>query len=383
MFPIHTLKQRPQTAPMFGALLLVPCLMLLNACGSNGTQNDPNLGDWPTDEPDEAPPATGENAHGLDGFYVSADTLYDVTDRPFIMRGVNYPYAWFRDSQNTEQQFADIASTGSNTVRVVLANGEQWSRVNGDEVATIIGWAQDQNMVAMLEVHDATGWPQGESAAHPDTAVDYWLSDDIKPVIEGQEAYILINIANEPLGNFDTPEEDYEHWVDFHIEAIERLRDAGLTHTLVVDAPNWGQDWTHTMRDSDGAQRIFDADPLDNIVFSVHMYDVYDDANKINTYFSAFADKSLPLIVGEFAADHGEDGNVDQEAILAGAEAHGFGYLGWSWSGNSDGSGGGNDLSSLDIVENFDVNQLSPWGESLIESENGIRATSETCHCFH
>lgn len=332
-------------------------LLLLVACGNSG--------------------GTSARIEPADGFQVQGDTLYDNTGAPFVMRGVNYPYAWFRSSYNTEQQFADIASTGANTVRVVLANGEQWNRVSGKEVENIIGWAKKHQLVTMLEVHDATGWSEKDSAAHPKTAVDYWLSEDIKAAISGEEAYVLINIANEPLGNNKTDE-----WVPFHSGAIEALREGGLTHTLVVDAPNWGQDWKNVMRDGDGALTIFNADDLRNVVFSVHMYDVYGDAAEVEEYFQSFSRKGVPLIVGEFAADHGAGNEVAEEAILAGAEAYGVGYLGWSWSGNTDGGESGTDLGSLDIVENFNVEMLSPWGEMLIESENGIRATSKTCQCF-
>ncbi len=318
-----------------------------------------------------------DSLNELPGFYVSESSLLDVNDKPFVMRGVNYPYAWFRSSEDTEQKFADIATTGANAVRVVLSNGEQWERVDGDEVSDIIAWAKANKLVAVLEVHDATGWDESSGAADPQTAVDYWLSCDIRQAIEGEQAHVIVNIANEPLGNSKT-----DQWVPFHSDAIEDLRAAGLPHTLIVDAPNWGQDWTNTMRDGDSAQSIFNADPDGNVVFSIHMYDVYGTESSVNDYFQAFDNKNLPLIVGEFAADHGEGKDVAEAAIMAGAEAHGFGYLGWSWSGNSDGSNGGDDLSGLDIVNNFTANDYTEWGETLINGANGILATAESCSCF-
>lgn len=325
-----------------------------------------------------------DSVNDLPGFYVNEGSLLDVNDEPFVMRGVNYPYAWFRSSQDTEQQFADIAAAGANAVRVVLANGEQWQpRVAGDEVADIIGWAKANKLVTILEVHDATGWDESSGAADPQTAVDYWLSCDIRQAIEGEQAHVIVNIANEPLGNSKT-----EEWVPVHSGAIEDLRAAGLPHTLIVDAPNWGQDWENVMRDDDRARSVFDADPDANVAFSIHMYDVYGTESRVNDYFQAFDSKNLPLIVGEFAADHGVDGNgqvkeVAEAAIMAGAEAFDFGYLGWSWSGNSDGSNGGDDLSGLDIVNDFTANDYTEWGEALINGANGISATADTCSCFN
>ena len=62
--------------------------------------------------------------------------------------------------------------------------------------------------------------------------------------LKGSEAYVMINVANEPFGNNTTSQ-----WEPFHAGAVAKLRTAGLHHTLIVDAPNWGQDWSYTMRD--------------------------------------------------------------------------------------------------------------------------------------
>jgi mannan endo-1,4-beta-mannosidase len=223
----------------------------------------------------------------------------------------------------------------------------------------------------MLEVHDSTGYGDSNGAVHPDNAVDYWLSSDIRSAIQGQEAYVMINIANEAFGN-----DASDQWQSFHAGAVQSLRSGGIDHLLVVDAPNWGQDWSNTMRDGDGANAIFNSDPERNVAFSVHMYDVYDSSNAVQSYFSNFLAKGLPLIVGEFAADHGSSGNVDEATIMAQAASRGVGYLGWSWSGNSS------DLQSLDITNNFDVNSLTNWGNTLIYGSDGIANTSAACTCF-
>lgn len=305
------------------------------------------------------------------GFHVEDGTLFDARCSPFVFRGINYPYVWFSGSQNTAGELAEIAGLGANAVRVVLANGQQWTRVTGNEVSQIIGWAKENELIAILEVHDATGWSEQASAANPDTAVDYWLGSDIRTAIDGQEAYVLINVANEPLGNDQTAQ-----WVPFHSGAIAELRAAGVKHTLVVDAPNWGQDWTNTMLDGTSAQQIWDSDPDGNVVFSVHMYDVYGTESAVSNYLSGFLQQGLPLIVGEFAADHGPGNPVAAQAIMTRAQALGVGYLGWSWSGNSG------ELSSLDVAVNFNGGSLSSWGQLLIHGTDGIAATSVTSKVY-
>lgn len=326
----------------------------------------------------------------IPGFYVQDGKLYDGKGSAFIMRGVNYPHAWFRNDQNISEKLADIASTCSNTVRIVLSNGTHpgWTRIAGEEVADIIAAAKSNHLIVVLEVHDSTGYPQNAQATDPQNAVNYWLSEDLRAAIDGEEGYVLINIANEPFGNIETGDNsadalaEREQWVNFHSAAIQQLRDAGLKHTLVVDAPNWGQDWRNTMRDGDAAETVFLSDVDTNVVFSVHMYNVYgtttDKAGRVADYMQAFSDKNLPLIIGEFAADHGAGANndVDEAAILSLAEQFEVGYLGWSWSGNNP------ELNSLDIVMDFNADNLTPWGEVLINSSNGIRATSIMCSCF-
>jgi mannan endo-1,4-beta-mannosidase len=303
------------------------------------------------------------------GFYVSEAKLYDNHCNEFIPRGVNDPYVWF--ASGAESRYADIASVNANAVRIVLATGSQWTRVSGSELSNVLNWTKANQLVAILEVHDSTGWPDSSPAVHPDDAVAYWTSSDILDAIRGNEAYAIINIANEAFGNDST-----EQWEPFYRGAVATLRDAGIHHTLMIDAPNWGQDWSNTMRDGNGPVAIFDADPDNNVVFSIHMYDVYGDADTVWTYFTNSLEKGVPLVVGEFAADHGPDAPVDEGAIMDYATQLGIGYLGWSWSGNNE------DLSSLDVTAQFDVNNLTPWGEVLVNGANGLRDTAKPCTCF-
>ncbi len=309
--------------------------------------------------------------------------LYDVNGVEFIMRGVNYPYAWYKDSQDTQQMFADIASTGANVVRVVLSSGdhpEGWQRNAGSEVTSIINWAKANKLIAMLEVHDATGYGDADAGVHPNAALDYWTSNDIATAIKGQEAFVLLNIANESFGNDKSQE-----WEEFYEAAVGELRAAELHHTLIVDAPFWGQDWGNCMRDGTTSNPremtcksdlIFQADPDANTVFSAHMYDVYGMASVVTDYFDKFLMHGVPFIVGEFAADHGTSGDVDEATIMRLSEERKIGYIGWSWSGNS-----GN-LSSLDITTNFNLSSLTTWGETLINGANGLKETGVPCTCF-
>jgi mannan endo-1,4-beta-mannosidase len=303
----------------------------------------------------------------LAGFSISNGQLVDDNGTPFIMRGVNYPYTWFQ-SRPTQQDLAAIAATGANTVRIVLSTGGQWARVNGAQVAQLIQWCKDLKMIAVLEVHDSTGWSEQAAAVPISNATAYWTSTDIRAAINGQENFVIVNIANEPFGNNTSA-----NYTPDTVTAIQALRSAGLTHTIMIDAANWGQDWSNTMRTN--AMALWSADSLRNLVFSVHMYEVYQSLSPIQAYMQAFDDMALPLVIGEFGPiNNGQF--ADSDSVIAQAQARGNGYLGWSWSGNG-GSGTG-----LDMTVNFDPAQLTTWGNRIVNGTNGIRATSVLASVF-
>jgi mannan endo-1,4-beta-mannosidase len=305
------------------------------------------------------------------GFYVEAGLLYDANCNEFTMRGINYPYAWY-STRDTQADFAAMAAAGANSVRIVMATGDRWDRTAGATVTSLINWAKAAQMIAVLEVHDVTGYAEQADSVPLSAAQSYWTAADITGALIGQEAFVLINVANEPNGNDTSPDD----WAPSHIAAVQAMRSAGLHHTLVVDAPNWGQDWENTMRDGGGAS-IWQADAEKNMIFSVHMYDVYGSANTVTSYFNTFLDAyEAPLIVGEFAADHGSSGDVDEATIMSFAEMLGIGYLGWSWSGNGSG------LETLDMTTNFTAASLTAWGTTITSGANGLMETSDVCTVF-
>ncbi len=297
------------------------------------------------------------------GFRVSGTDLIDANGNQFIMRGTSLPHVWY---QHQFQQFEDVSNLGANTARVVLGSGQRWGPTPASEVTQVINECKRVRMICVLEVHDTTGYGEEGAAATLDQAVDYWIS--VRHALQGQEAYVLINIGNEPWGNNNA-----SAWTNATINAIQRMRQAGFTHTLVVDAPNWGQDWSHTMRQN--APQIAAADNRGNTVFSVHMYEVYGSASTIIDYFNAFQQMNLPLIVGEFGHEHNGQ-NVDEDTIMAEAERRGIGWIAWSWSGNSGGA------ESLDQAVNFNPNNLTQWGQRVFNGPHGIVQTAQRASVF-
>ncbi|MGW3892172.1 cellulase family glycosylhydrolase [Micromonospora chokoriensis] len=307
--------------------------------------------------------AFGQPAHAAAGFSVAGGKLYDANGTEFVMRGVNHAHTWYPQQTSS---FADVKALGANTVRVVLSSGDRWTRNTNADVANVISLCKANRLICVLEVHDTTGYGEQSGAITLARAVDYWLS--LADVLVGQERYVIVNIGNEPYGN-----QNYASWATDNANAIKRLRTGGLTHTIMVDAPNWGQDWSFTMRDN--AASVFAADPARNTVFSIHMYGVFDTAAEISDYLGRFRSAGLPIVVGEFGFNH-SDGDPDEDAILAYTQANGIGWLGWSWSGN----GGG--VEYLDLATSFNPANLTTWGQRLFNGANGIRQTAREASVF-
>ncbi|KOX31097.1 beta-mannosidase [Saccharothrix sp. NRRL B-16348] len=303
-------------------------------------------------------------AHAAAGFTVSNGRLLDANGNDFVMRGVNHAHTWYAD--RTTQALKDIKATGANTVRVVLSSGDRWTLNTASDVANVISQCKANKLICVLEVHDTTGYQEQSGAVSLARAVEYWKS--IQSAMTGQEKYVILNIGNEPWGNTG-----YTGWTQATKDAITSLRSAGFEHTIMVDAPNWGQDWDNTMRAN--AASVFAADPHKNTVFSIHMYGVYNTAAKVNDYLNAFVAAKLPIVVGEFGHDH-SDGNPDEDTIFATTQALKLGYLAWSWSGN----GGG--VEYLDMVTGFNAAQLTTWGQRAVNGANGIKATSREASVY-
>jgi mannan endo-1,4-beta-mannosidase len=300
-----------------------------------------------------AAPARAAGGAGTAGIRVRDGRLVEATGSDLILRGVNHDFMWY---PNENGSFAAIKAAGANAVRIPLGIGHRWRASNVAEVATVVGSCRRNRLICVLDAHDTTGFGQDPMAATMAQAVRFWI--DVRQALVGQQDYVIINIANEPFGDGTTMP-----WAAQTADAIRQLRAAGFVHTLMVDAPGWGQDESFIMRDK--AQEVIAADPSGNTIFDVHMYGVFRTASKVNDYLDSFTSRHLPIVIGEFAAEH-EWGDPDEDAIMGAAQAHHLGYFGWSWSGNDP------KYSYLDLVNNFDAGSRTTWGRRLINGPNGL-----------
>lgn len=301
------------------------------------------------------PAATG-------AFQVSGTRLVDANGSEFIMRGINHAHVWYKSE--LENALDGIAATGANCVRVVFADGDRWERVTASELQSVIEECAERRLVMIAEIHDATG---KDDTASLDRAVDCWI--EVKDVLNAYSDKVILNIANEWLGTWD-----FEKWQEGYTAAIPKLRAAGITNTIMVDAGGWGQ---HGESVRAAGKAVFESDPDRNTMFSIHMYGTAGkDAATITQNLKGATDAGLCAVVGEFGWNH-SDGDVDEAFIMKYCAENNIGCIAWSWKGNSGG------VEYLDIAKDWRGEQLSAeWGEPLVNGENGIKATSKICSVF-
>jgi mannan endo-1,4-beta-mannosidase len=295
-------------------------------------------------------------------FYTIGHKLYDAKGSEFVIRGINNPHIWFRDT--ALRALDTIAKYRANTVRIVwLTKGR------ADKLREIIQMVVDRNMIAMPELHDFTG---GDEIAGIEKAASYWTSDSIKPILEEFKPYLMINIANE----WTSWGQD-SIWFNGYKSAIKKMRDAGLNHCLVIDGAGWGQDIDPVKKH---AKELLEFDPQQNLLFDIHMYMGWNDTAKITQEMNYVVENNIPLIVGEFGYDYNEGRNnlqcrVNANHVLKTCKQLGIGFMPWSWSGNNK------ENKWLDIID--DWQGFTPWGKQVMFGPDGIYETAKTCTVYN
>ncbi len=330
------------------------------ASGNTGTTSGTTSGT--TAPEDSSTEETDAPAESDGGFKVQGTKLIDANGNEFVMRGINHPHCWFLSTDDTALEA--IAETGSNTVRIVCGAGIQYTKDTVESLTKVIEKCKSLDMVCVLEVHDITG---KDDIKMLEQVTDFWI--EVKDALIGNEAYVILNIANEWVGKWDS-----NIWRDGYVAAVPRLREAGIKNTIMVDAGGWGQ---YGKSIADYGTEVLDSDPDKNTMFAVHMYgSAGKNERTIQSNILGATNKDLCIIVGEFGYTH-SDGDVNEAYIMEYCTDNDIGYLGWSWKGN----GGG--VEYLDIAVEWDGSVLSEdWGEVLINGENGIKATAKICSVF-
>ncbi len=293
------------------------------------------------------------------GFHMKGRFLYDKCGKKVLLRGINEMIVWSAGSDGIPE-FAEIAKTGANAVRIV------WNISEGKPkgLETAIANALDAKLIPIPELHDAMGKMDVLPAL-----VDHWTSKEMLDVLSKYQDRILVNVGNE-VGDDKVAGVTWEKaW----IEAVVRMRRANITAPLIIDAPKWGQDIDRLQA---SGPKVLASDPLGNLMFSVHMWWTDGTAAKIESELQQSVSMNLPLLVGEFgpyAVYECPKYPFDYGALMAQAQAKEIGWLAWSWGAvkNKDCPG------LFDMTKTGTFATLEGWGLAVAVSDpNSIQKTS-------
>ena len=323
------------------------------------------------------------------GFHTDGVKLLDGNGKEFLMRGYNYSYAWQKDLWGAA--FSTAKKYNCNALRIQLSDGQKdlGGYCDADQVSRLISSCKDNHFIGVFNVQDTGGGNDANVLLH---AADYWVG--IKNAVIGQEKYCIVNIGNEWMespgrdcnGEWGNYQENL--WSDTYIEAVRRIRSAGIKNTLMIDCNGYGQYadiiWKEGQRILDEDKKYF-KDGKPNIIFSIHFYEkacYWDYEKGVGSRVAHSIDKALsigaPVCIGEYAYSRkSEEWKMDWETIQDYSKTMNIGYLGWSFTGNGDAESQGLDMF------NSDGSQMYKNGECIIRHPNdGIQATSVICSVY-
>lgn len=323
------------------------------------------------------------------GFHTDGVRLLDANGKEFLMRGYNYSYAW--QNGYKDAAFSTAKKYNCNALRIQLSDGQKslGGYCDAKQVSSLISSCRDNHFIGVFNVQDTGGGDDPNVLLH---AADYWVG--IKNAVIGQEKYCIVNIGNEWM---ESPGRDcngvwgeYQEnlWSDTYIEAVRRIRSAGIKNTLMIDCNGYGQYadiiWKEGQRILDEDKKYFE-DGKPNIIFSIHFYEkacYWDYEKGTGSRVAHSIDKALsigaPVCIGEYAYSRkSEEWKMDWETIQDYSKTMNIGYFGWSFTGNGDAESQG-----LNMFNSEDWQMLKNGECIILHPNDGIQATSVICSVY-
>jgi len=343
----------------------VPASFALNGTTCTGSVTSPTAN--PTTAPPSSPPVTTPPPSGpAPKLKVSGNKIVTTDGRAYRLLGVSRSSGEFAcvqgkglwDSGPVDQASVDAMKTWNiHTVRIPL-NEECWLGVNGSPS----GATYQQGVKAYVDLLVANGitpildlhWTWGAYTNSPDWhckdehavcqkpmpdaryAPQFWTG--VASAFKGNDA-VVFDLFNEPYPDMPAEWNKTLGWqclrdggtctgLPYEAAGMQDLVDAvratGATNLLMVS----GLEWTNDMREW---LTYKPNDPLNNIAASWHAYSFNACANEScwDTQIAPLA-QQVPIVLGEFGQDN--CGFDYMQGLVNWADAHGIGYLAWTWN---------------------------------------------------
>ncbi len=324
------------TTPLYRALRAVLGLSLSIALIVGAQVYTPSRADA------SAPPA-------ISGLHVQGNKLVNGAGQAVVLHGVDRSgteYACIQgwglfDGPSDAASVQAIARWHVNAVRVPL-NEDCWLGINGapsayagatyqQAIAAYVNLLNQNGLVAILDLHwTAAGSARATSQqqmADADHAPAFWSS--VATAFKSTSA-VIFDLFNEPYNI------SWSCWRDGGVCAgtpyavagmqtlVTAVRDTGATNVLMAGGLAWSNDLSQWL-----AYRP--NDPLGNLVAAWHVYN-FNACNTSACYDNVVAPvmQQVPLVAGELGEN--DCGHSFIDTTMNWLDAHGGGYVGWSWN---------------------------------------------------
>lgn len=315
---------------------------------------------------------------------VSGKNLVLSGGQSFVLRGINYPIideglATLGNPTQYKFKIDEAAKTGANAIRIQwYTNGTHWlddavegkpGTVDGllkdGTLSNIIGYCHQKGMIPILVIQNTVcrdDWDYFNNVALP-----WWQQPEVLDLINKHKKYLIANIACE-FGNVlwaADPRAAQETFKTNYIQAVQRLRNAGITIPLMIDAPDCGTSSSPLVQ---VAKDILNADPKKNIIFSTHTYwaNYANTEAAVKTKLDEIDNAGVCFVFGEVG--NWQDGNTCcaydisnlYRIILGETCKRGIGWLAWTYSQDC--------CKPREMTTNGEFNTLTPYGNEIIHN---------------
>jgi mannan endo-1,4-beta-mannosidase len=264
------------------------------------------------DGPADATPPADATAGGT--MFVANGQIFDATGAAFLPWGVN--------KVHVDQASTGLELTGMNAVRVNL-----YFRLPNATTTDLFDRFYAAHIVVIPGRWEATCKEGAEFVTTLAADVDAWVVE--AAAWKKYERASMINISNEAGASNSTD------WRDQYIVAIGRMRAAGYSGLLMIDSGGCGQDVDDIAK---YGAAVLAADPLHNIVFSLHVYGDTPNVTTLNTNLDRLKATGLSIVIGEFGPGRNigpSPTNLAPADLMASALARGIGTLVWAADDNN------------------------------------------------
>ncbi|MEY4589889.1 MAG: hypothetical protein RL497_1965, partial [Pseudomonadota bacterium] len=278
--------------------VLIPCLMMLQACGKKGLadSSSPDTDTIHPSAPNEdylARPRPPENAKVITAV---GRLIKDADDKELLLRGANILLQ--TNALERIKNIDALAETGANFVRLQIDESTDPKALDA-----ALDTALKHNMKVMVTLTEPTKLECIESNQYLFKAVDdLWLNKFMAILVQDRyQPILMLNIAKGwgIKGVLNAESLAYQEYIDTYKALIGKFRKVGFKVPLVIDAPNCSSDFNAFLKNR--GQELLLADTAKNLIFTM---DVQGKAwGKPGDVFAAatlLAQEEVPFIFGNF-----------------------------------------------------------------------------------